>query len=140
MSVHTTNQISEHAIRALIQTGAMAWAASALESPIGPVGGAIFGFVQYFTSLGLKEATTRLLHVNDPQVSAAAKTLAKAITFFGSHAAVWGVLAYAGLPLAIGHMISLSLTSVVTTLGIVLLAECLFGPTTNRRSEPAGSV
>lgn len=134
MSVQTTNAISNVVLSTALESGALAWAAHAISSPIGVMGGAIFGAVRYISQLPLDFISNKCFNHKHPEASAAAKTIAKALIFFGSYAAAWGVLAVAGFSLSASHIVSLSLCSIITAIGIDILLECLGISTSPQRA------
>lgn len=121
MAVQTTNTISRMILSTAFESGAVAWAAHAITSPIGAMGGAIFGAVRYLSKLPLSFIAIKGLNAEHPQAAAAAKTLASALVFFGSYAAAWGALAAMGLSLTVSHMVTLTIVSIFTSIGIELL-------------------
>lgn len=123
MSVQTTNSISKVILSTGIESAAVAWAASAVTSPIGALGGAIFGAVRYISQIPLIMLGTKCLNTEDPLASSAAKTLAKALQFFGSYAAAWGVLAAAGFTLTLSHIMTLTCISIFTAIGVHFLLD-----------------
>jgi hypothetical protein len=125
MSVQFTNLVSKLVLSFAIESGSLAWAAQALNSPIGPLGGAFFGAVRHISQLPLKILTQKGLNTEHPQASAAAKTLANATVFFGSYAAAWGALASVGVSLTVSHVVSLSLLSAISASTIEILFDCL---------------
>lgn len=125
MSVETTNMISKVTIGTAVEAGAVAWGAAAISSPIGALGGALFGAVRYVSQIPLIMCGTKCLNANNPQASTAAKTLAKAIEFFGSYAIAWGILAAAGFSLTLSHVVTLTLMSIVTSIALHFLLVCL---------------
>lgn len=125
MSVQTTNRISQIVLAVGIESGAVAWAAHALNNPIGALGGALFGAVRYVSQIPLGILGIKYLNANHPQADAAAKTVAAALQFFGSYAIAWGVLAAAGFTLTLTHMVSITLYSILTAIGLEVLLSCL---------------
>lgn len=125
MSVQTTNEISKVILKVGVETAAVAWAATAIASPIGALGGAIFGAVRSVTRIPLSYIGERFLHSNHPQAEPAARVLAAVIVIFGSFAAAWGALAAAGISITVSHMASLAITSLFTQFGIELFLACL---------------
>lgn len=125
MSVQTTNLVSKVILSAGIESAAVAWAASAVTSPIGALGGAIFGAVRYVSQIPLAMIGIKYLNSDHPQASSAAKTLAEALKFFGSYAAAWGVLVAAGFTLTLSHVVTLTVVSMFTALGVHLLLNCM---------------
>lgn len=126
-SVHSTNLLSETTIGLGIEAGAVAWAAAALSSPIGAMGGALFGAVRHVSHIGLALGTEKCLNTADPLAATDAKTLAKALTIFGSYALAWGVLAVAGFSLTVSHVVALTLMSIITTIAIDFILQCVTG-------------
>lgn len=128
MSVQTTNEISKVILKVGVETAAVAWAATAIASPIGALGGAIFGAVRSVTRIPLNYIGERFLNSNHPHAETAAKVLAAVIVIFGSFAAAWGALAAAGISITVSHMVSLAVTSLFTQFGIELFLACLTRP------------
>lgn len=125
LSVATSNRVSEKILNGITVAGALALAAHWLESPIGAVGGAVFGGVLSLSGATLSLLTSKVLNKDHPEASSATKTLAAVIEFFGSHAAAWGALAAMGLSLTVSHAIHLAFTSLFTSLVVTLVLKCL---------------
>jgi len=124
-SVSTTNFVSRVVLDAAFEAGAVACAAAALSSPIGALGGAVFGGIRSISQFPLAMLVTKCLNINNPQASSAAKTLAKALVIFGSYSLAWGALAAAGVTLPLSHVVSLTIVSIFTSIAIALVLTCL---------------
>lgn len=124
MSVHTSNLVSQITLLTAVNAGSLAWAASVLKSPIGAMGGAIFGAVHVVSKLAIGVGADKVLHLNDPQVDSAAKTLSKALEVLGSYGVAWGVLAVAGYSLTLSHVVSLAVVSIFTEYFLKVCLEC----------------
>lgn len=124
MSIRTTNEASRIVLLTALESGAHALAAVALNSPIGALGGALFGGIRFVSQLPLIKLGTSCLNANHPQATAA-KTLAKALQFFGSYAIAWAMLALAGFTLTFTHVVALTVLSIVYEVGLSILMNCM---------------
>jgi len=125
MSVQTTNLISKVILGAAMESGAVAGAAAWMVSPIGPIGGAIFGAVRHLSQLPLAHFGKYYLNTDNPLATSAAKTLSAVIQFFGSYATAWAALYAAGFVLTLSHMVTLSVASIFTMIAIHFAIGCL---------------
>jgi len=125
VSVNTSNAAAKVILNTAFESGAVAWAAVALSSPIGALGGAIFGAVRYVSQLPLAFLSNKLLNADNPAADTAAKTLARALTFFGSFGVAWGVLAAAGFSLSFSHVIVITAVSIITSIILATFLDCL---------------
>jgi hypothetical protein len=116
MSIERTNTISSIIVNTAFESGATALAATSalMAPPIGALGGAIFGATRFLTFIPLALFTNKYLQDTHPQASAATKTLAAVIKFFGSYAAAWGALTLAGFSLTVRATVLLSCVSLLT--------------------------
>jgi hypothetical protein len=124
MSVQTTNALSTIVLSTSLESAAVAWAAHAISSPIGAVGGAIFGAVRSLSRYPLALIGEKLLNSTHPQAAQAAKVLAAALVILGSYAAAWGVLVAAGMAITFQHVVQLTVVSIFTSIGIDILLRC----------------
>lgn len=124
MSVHATNRASR-----LILTGSFDIAAHALAGTalplIGPLGGALFGATRFISQIPLMRFGIKYLNSQHPLATSSAKTLAKALQFFGSYAAAWAALALAGFVLTPSHVVTLTVLSVLYGVMLSVFLQCM---------------
>lgn len=123
-SVDTTNAASRIILMSVVEATAYSLAAAAM-SPIGALGGVLFGAVRFVAQIPLIMIGQNCLNSAHPCASSAAKALAKALQFFGSIAAAWAALALAGFSLGLSHIVILTLVGIVYELMLALFLNCM---------------
>jgi hypothetical protein len=130
--VNTTNRISEDILRGALDVGSLSWAAYALGSPLGALGGATYGVVYAVSHYSLSAIIEWALFAKDPRANTAVKTLHAAIPFFGGHAAAWAALTAAGFSFTVGSIIEMMVFSLITYLALALIISCFTPPNPSR--------
>jgi hypothetical protein len=120
VSAETTNAASKAILQTAFGAGVNALVADAIKSPVGALGGGIYGEV----SSGLFEVGNKFLNLQDPAFSAATKTVAAVTSFFVSNAAAWAVLMAAGWKITFAHVIVLSLANIAAAIAVGLIVTC----------------